>query len=115
VHPEVFLDFSMWLHEKEEKGYKIVLLESAIIFSAPAFIEKIDAVLVVDAPEQVRIERVMKRDGISEIQVRERMRRQMSPGEMIKRADFIIYTDGRRAVLPQVINVIKEINKRLTK
>ena len=59
----------------------------------------VDEVWVVDAPEDIRIERIMKRQGLTAEQAEERIARQMSAEEYAKRADWII--DGSGA-LPEL-------------
>lgn len=89
VHPYVLDDFTRWRKSSEaefsEKKLKwnpdagevpFVVIESAIILEKPLFRNVADKVLIVDAPEKVRLERAMARDRASEQEVRERMRRQ---------------------------------------
>ena len=80
---------------------------SAIFFETPEFHEIADKVIVVVAPESVRIARVMKRDSISEELVRERIAKQWPDEDRIKMADFIIFADGKRAIMPQIIKIIE--------
>ncbi|MFA6758811.1 MAG: dephospho-CoA kinase [Bacteroidales bacterium] len=110
VHPRVLEDFNLWKSKKEQQGHKVVLLETAIYFETPIFHSAENKVIVVTAPYDIRIERVMKRDNISEEQVKERIARQYSEQERLKRADFIIFADGERAVLPQILNILDAVN-----
>ena len=73
VHPAVYNDFYEWL--KRNKKFKYVIYEAAILFEG-GFYEKMDFSILVTAPEEERIARVMKRSGISEQSVRERMKSQ---------------------------------------
>ena len=50
----------------------------------------------------------MKRDSISEEAVRERMSRQWSDDKRIKMADFVIFADGKRAIMPQVMRIFNQ-------
>jgi dephospho-CoA kinase len=59
------------------------------------------------APEDLRIKRVTQRDECSENSVRMRIERQCRYEDVRERADFIIFADGKHAVLPQVIDVLK--------
>lgn len=110
VHPRVLLDFNKWKSNREKEGHKVVLLETAIYFETPIFHSPENKVIVVTAPYNVRIERVMKRDNLSEEQVKERIARQYSEEERLNRADFIIFADGKRAVLPQILNILDAVN-----
>ncbi|MBR1688865.1 MAG: dephospho-CoA kinase [Prevotella sp.] len=84
VHPAVFRDF-------EESG--MLWMESAILFES-GINRLVDRVIVVTAPEEVRIRRVMQRDGISREKVVEWMQRQWPQSEVRARADFEIINDG---------------------
>jgi dephospho-CoA kinase len=91
VHPRVKDDFRRWLECHAD--YKVVGLESAILYEA-GFQDMVDAVVMIYAPEALRIERAMKRDQATEAQIRERMAAQLDDKEKLSRADYVIYTDG---------------------
>ena len=110
VHPRVLADFEAWKIARGEDGADIVVFESAIFFESPVFHHIADKLMVVTAPEEVRIQRVIKRDKVSRELVKERMQRQCSERERLERADFIVYTDGKRAVLPQILQVLNQMN-----
>jgi dephospho-CoA kinase len=111
VHPRVLEDFIEWRELQRSNGEWLVLFESAIFIESPVFHGIEDKILVVKAPEHIRLERVIKRDGISEDQVRERMSRQLTDSEKIKKADYIVHTDGKRAVLPQIMDLLKNLKE----
>lgn len=100
VHPVVLSDFEAWL--KSNSQAKAVFIESAILFES-GFNKQTDKIILVTASEEIRIARVVKRDGISQEQVRERIRRQTSDEEKKKWADAIIFTDNQRNTLPERI------------
>ena len=91
VHPRVKTDFCRWLEQYTDK--EIVGMECAILFEA-GFDDAVDTVVMVYAPEALRVERAMKRDHATESQIRARMAAQMNDEEKRKRADYVIYTDG---------------------
>lgn len=84
VHPAVFRDF-------EESGFQ--WMESAILYESGAY-QLVDRVVVVTAPEEVRIQRVMQRDGISREKALQWMQRQWPQAELLRRADYEIVNDG---------------------
>src|SRR5690554_445316 len=87
VHPRVKEDFAYWLDK--HKNHKYVIKEVAIIFETNS--EKdFDKIILVTAPEQKRIQRVMKRDNISEKEVLDRIKNQLSDADKISKSDFII-------------------------
>jgi dephospho-CoA kinase len=86
VHPRVMADFEQWA-EKQSGDY--VVLESAILYES-GFDGAVDIVVAIMAPEELRIERVIKRDGVTKEQVEERMRHQLSDEERCNRAKYAI-------------------------
>jgi len=106
VHPRVRADFRRWLSEHQDA--EIAGMECAILYEA-GFEDAVDCVLMVYAPESLRIERAMKRDGATEKQIRARMAAQMSDEEKRLRADWVIYTDGNIPLEEQLTELIKQI------
>lgn len=87
IHPAVKQDFLLWL--EKYKNQKYVIKEVAIIFEIKS--EKyFDKIILITAPEQERIRRVMLRDGVSAKQVLERMRNQLPESDKVAKSDFII-------------------------
>lgn len=109
VHPAVIRDFEKW---KEEQESALVVIESAILLEKPRFAGLMDYTVVVTAPEAVRIARVMRRDGLSEAQVRQRMAAQWSDEARLARADFVLENDNRQALLPAVLEILDKIKRR---
>ena len=108
VHPAVIRDFSRWLEDRPEP---VVVLESAILLEKPQYAGLYDKVLVVTAPEDVRIARVVARDDATEAQVRRRMALQWSDERRLACADFMVENDGRQAVLPVLLNMLEKIQE----
>ena len=106
VHPRVREDFHRWL--SEHQGEEVAGLECAILYEA-GFEDTVDKVVMVYAPESLRIERAMKRDKAAEAQIRARIAAQMDDDEKLHRADYVIYTDGRLSVEEQLPDLIKHI------
>ena len=86
VHPAVMSDFDLWA-ETQEGDY--VVLESAILFEVQLD-GRVDVVVSVMAPEELRVERAMMRDGVSREQVEARIRNQMSDDERSDRSKYAI-------------------------
>ncbi len=104
VHPAVRKDLLAW--SSSRPGLKFV--ETAIPYQSG--IDKIvDAIWMVQAPEEVRIRRVGSRDGLSRQQVIERMASQkFVPGQLHPCVETIV-NDGRQAVLPQLLALLEGI------
>ena len=105
VHPAVIRDFSRWL---QEQSSKLVIFESAILLDKPYLREMPDHVLLVTAPRELRIERVMARDGLSREAVEKRMANQISDEQRRKYADYILETNDRDAIIPQLLSLIQK-------
>ncbi len=99
VHPAVRRDFDIWAKAQTSK---YVINEAALHFETGGH-ERMDYNISVSAPEQVRLERVISRDGLSEEQVRARMSQQMSQEEKDRLADWVIYNDGTQGLIQQVL------------
>jgi dephospho-CoA kinase len=93
VHPRVFAAFDEERRDAEAQGVPMMVKEAALIFQSGGD-RHLDAVVVVDADLDQRIERVMHRDGVSREAVQARMRHQMSAEEMRARADYVIKNTG---------------------
>jgi dephospho-CoA kinase len=106
VHPRVRADFSRWLAEHQD--VEVAGMECAILYEA-GFENTVDKVVMVYAPESLRIERAMKRDNATESQIRARIAAQMDDEEKSRRSDYVIYTDGRLSVEEQLSDLIKHL------
>ncbi len=108
VHPALFRDFDRWCARHEGAPY--VVLESAIIVEIGAM-GRFDRLVVVTAPPEVRIARVMKRDSASREQVVQRLSHQTDEAALIAAADYIVVADGQQLELPQVVALHNEFMK----
>lgn len=103
VHPVVIRAGEEWA-ARQEAPYTIK--EAALLFESGSFKLNHYTVLV-SAPAKLRIERVMKRDGIAAEQVEARMERQWPEDKKRQLADFEIVNDGVQALIPQVLALDK--------
>lgn len=107
VHPRVGEDYKNWVNAHNTCPY--VLKEAALLFESNSSYD-LDKVIVVNAPEDLRIQRVLKRDPQrTEQQVRDIIKNQMKEEEKLKRADFIIVNDEHGMIIPQVLRIHNEI------
>ena len=109
VHPAVERDFIKWTESHSDAT--IVVKEAAILFENGGY-KKMDFNILITAPEQLRIERVMKRDGVSEEQVKARISNQWPDEEKIPLADFVIKCDEQNLVIPQVMEVMGKVESK---
>lgn len=109
VHPRVKIDFIRWVQSHVE--VPIVAIESAILIEA-GFAGEVDVIVMIYAPEEVRIERAVKRDSTSREWIERRIRSQMSDEEKRKQADFVIVNDGETPLIPQVLELINLLSSK---
>jgi dephospho-CoA kinase len=105
VHPRVREDFLNW---RNSLSAQIAFKESALLIETGSHRE-CDFVMVVSAPEEVRIERVELRDETSRRDVLQRMKHQMPEEEKLGVADFVVQNDGRNAIIPQIEHILEQI------
>lgn len=107
VHPAVADDFDEWVEQHAKEPY--VMKEAAILFESGAY-QGVDITVLVIAPEDIRIERVVGRDGVMPNDVRKRMANQWTQEHKAKLADHIINNDGFHLLIPQVL----ELHRKFT-
>lgn len=105
VHPIVRKHFDKWA-DLQKSAY--VIQEAAILFESGQNAH-FDKIILLTAPYEVKIERVMKRDNVSREKVIERMNNQLTDEEKILKSDFIINNDNISMVLPQVLDINKKL------
>ncbi len=102
VHPAVAEDF-------KSSGYD--WMECAILFES-GFDHLVDRVICVTAPEEVRIQRVMSRDGLSRERALEWLAKQFPQEEVLRRSDYEIVNDGQSDIGQQIDTIIQQINNK---
>ena len=107
IHPEVLSDFNAWILTHTDK--EIVAMESAILFES-GFNKNMDLIVTVTAPTEERIERILKRNNTSREEILSRMSNQMLEEEKCMKSDFIIYNNNDRAIIPQIEDILEQIN-----
>jgi len=107
VHPAVKKDFQQWVRQQHDE---VVAMESAILYES-GFDGTVDKVLFVSAPLELRIQRVMHRDGCTRQQVEARINMQQSEAQRGK-ADYVIENDDAKqeVLLASLQEIIKNIN-----
>lgn len=101
VHPAVQKRFQEWAHLQDTP---YVIEESAIIFESGGN-KFLDKIATINSPVELRIERVMLRNGWSKEEVEQRMEQQMSDEERSSLADYTLINDNNTALLPQILKL----------
>ena len=111
VHPVVQKDYLNWVSQQAKD---IVAYESAILIEHGNQ-GNFDVVILVQCPENIRFERIQKRDGLTLDQVQARSRFQWPEEEKIKYADHLIENITHEQAKQQLSSVISSIRKQLQK
>jgi len=108
IHPEVQSHFISWTKQQDST---ICAIESAILFES-GFDQLVDIRLMVYAPLEVRISRVVQRGNISREEIIQRINNQISDEIKLEKSDFSIYNDNQKAIIPQLQEFIRSIQLR---
>ena len=106
VHPRVEADYLKWVSKNAAHPY--VIKEAALLFEAGSY-KSLDRIIVVSAPEALRVRRVLSRDAHRTVeQIKAIVEKQMPEDEKLKRADHIVVNDETELVVPQVVRLHEE-------
>jgi dephospho-CoA kinase len=101
IHPAVRKNFNEWAAEQQSL---YVIDEAAILFETGIY-KQLDFTILVVAPGELRIRRVMQRDNIDELTIKARMNNQWDDEKKKKLANFVIINDDINPLLPQVMDI----------
>jgi dephospho-CoA kinase len=105
IHPAVLQDSEEWFSQQKTI---FAIKEAALLIESLSY-KTLDKIIVVTAPEKLRIERVVKRDKTSIEKVKERMKNQLKDTDTLKYADYIILNDGNNDLLAEVNRIYYDI------
>ena len=98
MHPRMARMVSDKIETLRTQGVEVVVVEAALLFEA-GWDSLVEEVWVTDSPEQMVVERLKKRNGLSEEEARKRISSQMDRSERMEKADFVIDNSGDVAEL----------------
>ena len=105
VHPATIADAQQWFAQQKAP---YVIKEAALLFESGTA-EGLDKIIGVQAPETIRLKRVMDRDGVAAEEVKRRMNNQIEETIKMRLCDFIINNNEQQAVLPQVLQLHEQL------
>jgi len=108
IHPKVRQHFIDWVTTKKDEP--IVIKEAAILFESGSY-KDCDKIILVTAPKETRISRVMKRDKVSREQVLERMAAQWDDDKKAALSDYIIVNEELEKAKAEAVKILKKIKK----
>lgn len=106
VHPAVLRDGEKWHQAQHDVPY--TLKEAALLYESGSD-AVLDKIIMVYAPKNLRIERVLGRGGLTREDIEKRMAKQMPDEEKMKKADFIIYNEGDTGLIAQVLEIHQKL------
>ncbi len=101
IHPAVKEDTLRWFADLEKKQHPYALKEAALLFESGSHVD-LDKIIVVDAPLELRIQRIIKRDGLNKQEILSRIESQWPQEIKLRQADFVIQNDGSSPLIPKV-------------
>lgn len=112
IHPRVFADTLNWVESHLNKPY---VLKEAAIMRAAGNGNTLDKVIVVHAPIEVRIQRILRRDPHrTEQDIRNIIGNQMSDEDRMKMADYVLYNDESHLLIPQIVQLHNEFCRHVS-
>lgn len=105
VHPATKRDGEAWM-KQQTSPYAIH--EAALIFEAQVF-ERLDLVIGVSSPIELRIKRAVDRDQVSREEVLKRMDQQLDEEIKMSKCDFVLINDEQQLLIPQVLDLHKKL------
>jgi dephospho-CoA kinase len=82
--------------------------EAALIFEANVN-ERLEYVIGVSSPEELRIQRAMQRDKVSREEIIKRMNRQLDEETKMSKCDFILINNEQQLLIPQVLELHQKL------
>ena len=110
VHPETIKDFNSWVSENKDS---ILIKESALIYQSGSY-KDLDEIILVEARDEVRIERVLKRDKHREKdEILKIIKSQKLKNKEDFNPDYILENNGEDLILPKVIEIIEKLKSKV--
>ncbi len=106
IHPAVIRDSKAFVNAHANK---LIIKESALLFEV-GLDKELDKVILVTSPLELRIERVMKRDGSSREEILNKIKSQLSDEEKLKLTDLVIRNDEKEFLTTQAFEIFKKLN-----
>lgn len=103
VHPQVAKDYKNWVSNHVSHPY--LIKEAALLYESGSY-QLLDKVVVVIAPEALRVSRVLLRDPYrSKVEIQSILSKQMPEQEKLERADYVIKNDESETIIQQVLHL----------
>jgi dephospho-CoA kinase len=107
IHPFVYQEFEKWADSIQKE---IVFNESALLFETDSY-KRFNKTILVTAPEEIRIQRLIIRDCLNVEEIKKRFNAQLNDTIKIKKADYIIENDDKKLIIPQINKMLEQIRR----
>ncbi len=109
VHPAVGRFYQKWKMQHMHAPY--IVKEAAIAMETGSH-SSADCVILVTAPEEIRIRRVMERNNISRKEVMQRLAAQWTDDQKMALADYVIVNDDTTPLIPQILHIHNALSRK---
>lgn len=113
VHPAVFEDYEKWSKQQAKLGHLYSIKEAALLVESGSY-KKLDRLIVVTSPIDVRLDRITKRDHIRREEVLKRIENQLSDKDRLQHADYVVRNASGHSLIEQVLELHKQIVSQIT-
>ena len=110
IHPFVFQEFEQWSKSKKEE---IIFNESALLFETGSY-KRFDKIILITAPEEVKVNRLIKRDQLTKEEIVKRFQAQLDDTIKKQKADYIIDNNDKELIIPQINKILNELTTNYT-
>ncbi len=113
THRHILSELEKRINEASVAGFGALVIDAPLLFES-GLDKRCDKVIVLCADRGVRLERIMKRDGLTEAEALARISRQTDEKELARRSDFVIYNNKDKAQLEEQIGeVVRKIGENI--
>ncbi len=109
THRYIRQDVEKTIAESKEKGVKAIIIDAPVLFES-GFDSLCDVTICVTAPTQIKLSRILERDGISYQRAKARLDSQLTDNKLRELCDFEIVNDGKMSVEAQIADIIEKLN-----
>ncbi len=110
VHPRIAEEVAARMGSLAGAGHPCAVYEAALIVEN-RLDESLDGLIVVTAPQELQIDRLRERDGMSEEEARARLAAQLPNEDKVRRARFVVENTGSEAELEEQVERIAQALK----
>jgi dephospho-CoA kinase len=107
IHPVVRNDFDQWLENLS--SHSLVFNEAAILFETKSY-KRFDEIILVYAPLEIKIQRLISRDRVSKEEITAKMNAQWSDAKKMTLTRFHILNDEKTPLLEQIETILEKLN-----